>query len=236
MIKCFKCEILKNECDFSFRNKKLGKFRNTCKECRRQQTRQNYYERKEIDPFTVRHQQTKQSAKQRGIEYNLTPEFLKQIWTGVCPISGKEIFFSSSIEEKGKPQSAELDRFDPNKGYIIGNVSWISREFNMKKQNNTIDDLKMLLNFISTYEPKKDVFEIDIKKRKQIAWNKNTKGYSTTPTCEDNPSSKLTKEQVLEIRKLYNGERGQLVQLSKKFKVSRAAIKKIVNNITWRDI
>ncbi len=53
---------------------------------------------------------------------------------------------------------------------------------------------------------------------------------------EGNPNSKLTKEQVIEIRRLYHEEGVFQNELAKKFNVNQPCIYKIVNYKTWRSI
>lgn len=83
----------------------------------------------------------------KGIEYNLTPEYLESIWTGICPI------FNIPIEKASQGQgphlhSAHLDRLNPNKGYVIGNVSWISGRANRIKYNATVEELRAIADWM----------------------------------------------------------------------------------------
>jgi hypothetical protein len=198
--------------------------------------RKNYYKRKKTNPFIFKHQKLSVSAKQRGIEYDLDPEFLKGIWTGICPIAKEEIFISTSMEDRIKPRAAELDRFVPELGYTKGNVTWISREYNMKKLNSSIEDMEKMLDFMKNHVPIKEATS-DILKPKQVAWNKGIKlpeGYGKKG--KDNPMARLCAEQVLEIRNQWKGTRGQITEFSKKYKVSPATIRKIVNRITWKHL
>ena len=84
---------------------------------------------------------------EKGIEYNLTPEYLESIWTGICPI------FNIPIEKASQGQgshlhSAHLDRLNPNKGYVIGNVSWISGRANRIKYNATVEELRAIADWM----------------------------------------------------------------------------------------
>lgn len=233
---CSVCEQHKEKELFVLRKDRKSKFRNTCKKCARKRQRELYYERKRRNPFIFKHQKLSVSAKQRGIDYNLDPEFLKSIWTGFCPISGEQIFISTNAKDRGNDNSAELDRFIPEKGYTKGNVSWISRKFNRKKLDSSIEELKMIVEWLETYQPKVDGF-CEIDKVKQTPWNKGLK----TPgvgfkTGKDNPTSRLTEEQVLVILKTYRGERGQIAELSRDYAVSPATIRKIVKRETWKHL
>ena len=235
-IKCFRCEEEKLEEQFEFR-KDRGKYRTVCRSCISERQRENYTRRKKEEPFVSRHQKLKQSCKDRQIAYNLTPEFLKGIWTGICPISEKEIFFSTNKEEKTHPQAAELDRFIPELGYVKGNVTWLSREFNVKKLNSTADDFRKMLNFMETHKPLKEAHaELEPYTKKDV-WNKGLtmpEGYGNIGT--DNGTAKLNDEKVLEIRRLWEGKRGQIAQFARDYGVSAAAIRKIITGKTWKHL
>ena len=79
----------------------------------------------------------KQSAQQRGLEFNLTiediyiPEF--------CPLLNIKLTFEYSLETRDSYYS--LDRIDSNKGYIKGNVQVMSIKANTMKNAATHDEL-----------------------------------------------------------------------------------------------
>lgn len=49
---------------------------------------------------------------------------------------------------RGSHHSAHLDRLDPNKGYVIGNVSWISGRANRIKYNATVEELRAVADWM----------------------------------------------------------------------------------------
>jgi hypothetical protein len=69
---------------------------------------------------------------------------------------------------------------------------------------------------------------------KNTAWNKGTTGIS--PSGENNGTSKLTVEQVKEIRRRYSKGVVGTSRLAKEFSVSNQAVKNIIHNKTWRNI
>lgn len=74
--------------------------------------------------------------------------------------------------------------------------------------------------------------------KKDNAVDRNQKGRGHIPKGESNGNSKLTKEQVLQIRKEYcpgSHKNGQ-VALAKKFGVGQRLICCIVNRIIWKHI
>ena len=57
----------------------------------------------------------------------------------------------ASVSSQGQgshPHSAHLDRLDPNKGYVIGNVSWISGRANRIKYNATVEELRAIADWM----------------------------------------------------------------------------------------
>ena len=89
-------------------------------------------------------------AKQKGVDFNLTSQYLKKIFPkdNKCPISGLNFEFGYINREKiNKNNSPSLDRIIPSKGYVIGNVMVISDLMNRMKQDSTFEDLEKLYNF-----------------------------------------------------------------------------------------
>lgn len=91
---------------------------------------------------------TKRSeCKTKGIKFNLTEEYLRNIWTGICPICGITLSHNKGKGSHHKT-SAHLDRVIPDKGYIIGNVVWISGRMNRIKYDATIEELENILAYM----------------------------------------------------------------------------------------
>lgn len=237
MIKCNSCNLEKNEEEFSKRNdgKNIGKYRKTCKECKNKNQRKNYYNYKKNNPFLARHTKMKASCKQRNIPYNLDEEYLEQIWTEYCPISGIKLEWPTSSENRSSENVAELDRFIPELGYIKGNVSWVSRRMNNLKSNASVDELEKILNWMKSWKPPElNAIQEKVAAR-EPAWNKGLKYSNSEFNGENNPASKLTLNEIIQIRNEFDNSRGIYVKLSKKYNVSTACIRKIVKGKTWKD-
>lgn len=87
-------------------------------------------------------------VRRRKKEHNIDLAYLKQIWEeqkGVCPLTGWELelpHHSSDWKTKdNKIQRASLDRIDSNKGYVKGNVRFISVMANYCKNQFTDEDV-----------------------------------------------------------------------------------------------
>jgi hypothetical protein len=145
---CLKCKLNKDISNFSSRSKekyRKNTRRTVCNDCRRIAQNKNYLKYKTTKPFKCRCTKIKATAKIKKVPFNLTPEHLEQIWTGKCPISGVSLYFNI---DRGSDAYPELDRLIPEKGYIIGNVTWISRKMNRIKNDSSLLELKQLVEWV----------------------------------------------------------------------------------------
>jgi hypothetical protein len=239
MIKCNSCELEKEEIEFPIRNEKgrIRKYRTICYDCKRIKQRINYKNYKQNNPFLARHTKMKASCKLRNIPYDLDEIYLKEIWTGFCPITGVQLIWSTENAQSILDNSAELDRFIPEKGYVKGNVTWICRKMNNLKSNGTNQDFKSLLYWMENWQPPaQKKIEITEKIKNKSSWNKGLK-YENKEICgEQNPTSKLSVEQVKEIKQSFSNKRGEYIKFAKRYRVSPATIRKIVTNKTWKEV
>jgi hypothetical protein len=89
----------------------------------------------------------KNSAKIRGITFDVTPEFLWELYQdqlGMCAISGIRIVLKDSIKNNTvnwDVVTASLDRIDSSKGYQPGNVWWVHKRVNRLKNDFSMDEL-----------------------------------------------------------------------------------------------
>jgi hypothetical protein len=85
----------------------------------------------------------KRGASHRKLEFNLS---IQDIWWlfleqgARCKLTGVELKFAKSIKDKKTEQTASLDRIDPSKGYIKGNVQWVHQTVNFMKQDLTEEE------------------------------------------------------------------------------------------------
>ena len=84
----------------------------------------------------------KKRAKKKGIDFNLSVTDMPEIPL-VCPVLGiaiKENAIAGPIDS-----SPSIDRINPNKGYVSGNVRIISNRANRIKADATLVELEMVL-------------------------------------------------------------------------------------------
>lgn len=82
------------------------------------------------------------SAKTRGHEITITPEYLNELWIKQgrrCALSGLPLIMPpskvASIPLIDRPRLASIDRIDSSKGYVLGNVQWICKVYNLMKRD-----------------------------------------------------------------------------------------------------
>lgn len=86
----------------------------------------------------------KQHSKKLNLDFNLTEEYIKEIYPkdNCCAIL-KENFIISNKSKNNN--SASLDRIDSKIGYIIGNIQVISFKANQIKSNCTLSELELMI-------------------------------------------------------------------------------------------
>lgn len=85
-------------------------------------------------------------AKRLGVDFNITVEDLLPLPTH-CPVLGIELDYAVG---KGRAfNGPSIDRKDPNKGYLSGNVAVISKRANTLKSNASVDELQRILKYMN---------------------------------------------------------------------------------------
>lgn len=134
--------------EYPIRNDRSGRARPYCHSCSNNIARARYKAYQKRDYFKWKCTKTKARAKRLNLLFDLTPEYLKEIWTGYCPIT-KEIL--SFDENWTNSNSAELDKIIPELGYIKGNVAFISRRMNKIKSEASYSDIIKLGEWLGNY-------------------------------------------------------------------------------------
>jgi hypothetical protein len=92
------------------------------------------------------------NIKNRGKELDVTIEDLKNVWEkqrGICPYLGIELTLNTYGKIKKDPiTSASIDRIDSSKGYVNGNIQWISRSVNLMKNDMSENELLKIFDLI----------------------------------------------------------------------------------------
>lgn len=59
-----------------------------------------------------------------------------------CPVFGVPFAYGRRVDREAHPNSPSLDRIDPIKGYVVGNIAVISWRANAVKRDATIKELE----------------------------------------------------------------------------------------------
>ncbi|MBE0470604.1 MAG: hypothetical protein IBX55_13985 [Methyloprofundus sp.] len=86
------------------------------------------------------------NAKARGIEFSLQQKDI--VIPDKCPVLG--IPLKKSISKGDAGNSPSIDRVDPSKGYTPDNIRIISHRANRKKQDCTVEELRLLLAYMES--------------------------------------------------------------------------------------
>lgn len=120
-----------------------------CKKCKLKYDRKYISNNPQRRLITRLLSQTKVRHTERGFkdEYDLDKEFLETLVTERCCILGIKLVYYSKSGKK-ESNSASLDRIDNSKGYIKGNVRFISWRANSLKSDATIEELEKILAYM----------------------------------------------------------------------------------------
>lgn len=151
-LKCTKCnqELPVSEFGRKKSNVARGGYQYHCKSCRNKDQQEMY--RKDISKSAEILKRSRennkivhwfngkrQNARKDGIDFDIDLEDVPI--PEKCPLIGIKLEFG-----KGKPwaHSPTIDRIDPEKGYIKGNVWVVSHKANTMKSNATLDEVELL--------------------------------------------------------------------------------------------
>lgn len=96
-----------------------------------------------LPPSKVLWWNARNRAIAKGIEFSLTLEDVAV--PTHCPVLGIPLVVATGFARDGSPS---VDRIDPTKGYVTGNVCVISHKANTIKSNACVDDLRRVLAYM----------------------------------------------------------------------------------------
>lgn len=92
-------------------------------------------------------QQARRRARTNNWEFDLDIEYIQSIWTGVCPILNVPLAIGQEAGSIPQTNRGSLDRIDSSKGYVKGNVHFISSRANLIKNNATFEEFELIYNW-----------------------------------------------------------------------------------------
>jgi hypothetical protein len=113
-----------------------------CKECKKKYQQANPVMRQTDGMVSS----ARRRAKRKRLEFNIDHEYVRSLVTKHCPILGIPLEWSScrGNGHRSMEGSPSLDRIDPVKGYVRGNVWIISHRANRIKNDATHEELKLV--------------------------------------------------------------------------------------------
>ena len=105
-------------------------------------------------PFCSLATDKKSQSKRMGIPYDLTEDYLESIWTGYCPVFKTKLRnpYEGGNKERMSKNTPSLDRLVPAKGYVKGNVMFISNYANTLKGRATSEELTQVATWLQQTE------------------------------------------------------------------------------------
>jgi hypothetical protein len=144
--RCSKCGIIKSTDQF-FKNKTRSDGLSTyCKVCDHKRN----VKYGQSNPVMVQTgemlRKARRRAQEKGLAFDIDASYLRSVVPSHCPILGVELAWSTRRlnGDTTLPNSPSLDRIDPTKGYVKGNVWIVSARANRIKNDATHEELKLV--------------------------------------------------------------------------------------------
>lgn len=103
----------------------------------------------------IAYRNARQRSMKFGRPFNITKEYLQELYFEQgckCPISGRDFVLTLSEEFKTHPDSPSLDRVDNDKGYVQGNVRFVTYQVNTALNQFGEDSLiELCKNILENY-------------------------------------------------------------------------------------
>lgn len=89
-------------------------------------------------------------AKAKNIPFDIDIEYVRSLVVSHCPVYGMPLDWSTyrGNKQTAIANSPSLDRIDPTKGYVKGNVWIVSHKANTFKSYATHEELKILVEAV----------------------------------------------------------------------------------------
>ena len=139
---CKSCDTKKKNEEFSFRKGSKDRLQGYCKSCANSKNQAWISENRER--YLVN--SAKNRAKKKNIYFELKPSDI--VIPDVCPVLGIPIGIRSTGKQGFSDDSASLDRFDNNKGYVKDNVFVISWKANNIKSDGTYEEIMKVAEWV----------------------------------------------------------------------------------------
>jgi hypothetical protein len=86
-------------------------------------------------------------ARDKNLPFDLTVDYLISIFPSdfKCPVLGMTMEWG---DKSGRGSCPSIDRITPSKGYVTGNITWMSNRANSMKSDASPEELLMFVEYI----------------------------------------------------------------------------------------
>ena len=164
--KCIKCGEVKPFSELNKNSSTKGGIRSEWRVCQHARNVQYRIDNKEklaaqrkekafAQPFAKPIESARSRATEQGVPFDIDAQYLEDIWTGHCPVYKTRLDLPGQSGLSGawfSESQSSLDRLRPNKGYVRGNVVWISNKANMIKQQANSAEIQAVATWLQQIE------------------------------------------------------------------------------------
>ena len=142
--RCSTCKQVLSVKQFDKNASRRDGLQHQCKQCARQRNKKYEIENPVVRQTGAMVRSARSRAKKKNLPFDIDRDYIRSIVPSHCPIFGMPLEWSIRRANKAAPlpNSPSLDRIDPSKGYVKGNVWIISYRANQIKSNASHDELK----------------------------------------------------------------------------------------------
>lgn len=101
------------------------------------------------NPLSRQYNRARNRAVQNGVEFSVSIADVREVYPkdGLCPVFHFELVYGDKGEH-GRKDSPSIDRIDPHKGYVKGNIQIISNLANAMKQNASTEEMTQFAQWV----------------------------------------------------------------------------------------
>lgn len=125
-----------------------------CKKCEKERALARFYEVKDnptlIEVLKIRIAAARSRAKKKNVSFDIDLEYLLSIWKtqeGKCFYSKLPMAIQIDSYHSNR-ESLSIDRIEPSKGYVKGNIALCCDCVNTMKSNMSIENFKYYINLL----------------------------------------------------------------------------------------
>jgi hypothetical protein len=139
---CSKCKQVLPVEMFHKNKSRSDSLSSQCKQCRNQYVIDNPV----LTQTNTMVKDARRRAKTKGLSFDIDHDYIRSIVPSHCPIFGMPLEWSALRGGRPVPlpNSPSLDRIDPTRGYVQGNVWIISNRANQIKNDASHEELKLV--------------------------------------------------------------------------------------------